>query len=388
MKISKTVWRWFWIALGVRVFATILIHLYSLSLGYGGFYPLASGADDGTYWHISNTLYAGLPAPYTESYYGHILYFYFRLIGGPDLLLGKLLNALAGAFTVAIGVRLCEELGRGRASKQLQKRAAGWAGALLCFYPSLLWYSTQLVKDPMLVMLGMGALLYLVRMFKSVSPASVVGWALCVAGLFLFRPYASLAIFFSLFVWVMRFNRRLILPSIVLIAVLPWLAGRGLFGIQYIAPLLDAERIMTMRQDIYSAGGSSAGITLNYSNPVAFAATYSYSFATAMFGPFPWQIRAMGQAVALPEAVVIWTLFPIWWAGARSSLRRAERGPLTRAERQASRDLLLMILCLVLCGMIAIFSDNIGANTRLRLLPWSAFLVFASLRLACKRWKF
>jgi len=291
---------------------------------------------------------------------------------------------------VAFGVRIVEELSRGRMSKRLAKRSANIGGALLCFYPSLLWYSTQLVKDPILVMLGMGALLFQIQFLKRAKPETIGAWVMCMGALFFFRPYAALAIFVSLLAWVMRFKRRFILPALVLVALLPRAVGKGFFGIGFIAPLLDTEKLSSFRADQYSTGGSSTGITINYSNPVYFAATYSYSYATAMFGPLPWQVKGVAPLVALPEAMFVWSLFLLWLAGTKRTLfrsRRERRGHLTRAEREARRELLLMLFCLILIGMIAIFSDNIGANTRLRLLPWSAFLLFAAPRLARKKWK-
>lgn len=390
LPISKAVWRWFWISLGVRVIAAILIHLYSLTLGFGGYYPLLSGADDWNYFNLASRVHDGLPIGYVDSSYPYILAAFFHLVGGPDLLVGKLFNVLAGAITVALGVRIVDELSRGRMSKRLAKRSANIGGALLCFYPSLLWYSTQLVKDPLLVMLGMGAILFQIQFLKRAKPETIFAWVLCMVGLFSLRPYAALAIFISLLAWVMRFKRRLILPALVLIALVPRAVGKGFFGVGVVAPFLDAEKVSSFRAEGYSVGGSAVGITINYSNPVLFAVTYSYSYATAMFGPLPWQIKGAAPLVALPEAIGMWTLFSLWLGGTKRALfrsRREKRGHLTRAEREVRRELLLMLFCLILIGIIAIFSDNIGANTRLRLLPWSAFLLFAAPRLARKKWK-
>jgi len=120
----------------------------------------------------------------------------------------------------------------------------------------------------------------------------------------------------------------------------------------------------------YSIGGSAAGIEIDFSHPLAFLTSYGYSFATAMFGPFPWQLASAVQWIALPEALGLWLLSPIWvW------------GIITLIRGRLGEDGLLLLFSLVLIGAVALFSDNIGANTRRRLLPWGAFLLFAASRM-------
>ena len=374
--LSRAALQWFLTALGVRLVACILIHFYSLALGYGGFYPLASGADDVTYWDLTQRIYAGMDVPFIANDYPYVLARFYHLVGGPDLFVGKLLNVFAGALTVWFGVLLVQELTRRGYSSKARKRAVRWAGILLTFYPSLLWYSTQLVKDPLLVLAGMAALYFQVCLLRRFRPALVVGWLISFAGLFPFRPYAAAALAISILIYMLRFKPKWLVPAFVTVAVLPYLLGKGWFGLASIQNVAtSADTIAQFRQSSYSIGGSSAGITINYSNPILFLLTYSYSFATAMFGPFPWQIKAVGQAVALPEAMGMWALFPVWWRGVRNLRRRVK--PRTPARREVA----LLLFSLVLIGIIAVFSDNIGANTRLRLLPWSAFLLYASLKM-------
>ncbi len=374
-RVSRAALQWFLLALVVRLVACVLIHLYSLALGYGGFYPIASGADDVSYFELTQRIYNGQDVPFISNDYPYVLALFYRFAGGPDLLVGQLLNVLAGAITVGFGVLLVQELTR-KVAVQERKRAVRLAGLLLTFYPSLLWYSTQLVKDPLLVMFGMAALYFQVRLLRRFHPGMALGWLISFAGLFPFRAYAAAALAFSLLIYILRFKPKLLVPAFVALAVFPYLLGKGWFGLSLLQGVaVNADTVAQFRQSAYSVGGSSAGITINYSNPVSFLLTYSYSFATAMFGPFPWQIKAMGQAIALPEAMGMWLLFPLWLRGVRDLRRRV------KPREEARREVALLIFSLVLIGVIAIFSDNIGANTRLRLLPWGAFLLYASLKM-------
>lgn len=387
VRLPRAATYWTLVALLVRFVGAILIHLYSLAMGYGGFYPLASGADDSTYWPASIDIYNGVGAGYSLNVYPSVLAGYFHLIGGPDLLLGKMLNVVAGALTVGVGVLIVQELTRGRAPEAERRRAAKWAGALLTFYPSLLWYSTQLVKDPILILGVMTALYCQLLFLKRAHLWPIALWVLSLAMAFLFRPYAVAAVAVGLGLFVLRFNRKWLVPVLLVMALVPYGLGMGLFGFNYVQPMIDTERLATVRQQAYAIGGSAAGITVDYSNPFKFVTTFSYSLATAMFGPFPWQIKAMGQAVALPEAIGMWFLIPLWFASLRDLIRSKRSIKRTVRDKNDTRDATLFLFSLVLIGLVSLFSDNIGANTRLRLLPWSAFLLFASIRLAHKKRK-
>jgi hypothetical protein len=369
ISLSRVALLWFTIALIIRLVAAVALHLYSLSHGFEGLFPLASGSDDITYWNVALALYAGQDVADIPNVYPRVLAGFFRLVG-PSLILGKLLNVVAGAVTVYLGVLLVKELEKGQPTGRPSNRAAHWAGFFLTFYPSLLFYSTQLVKDPILVMLGLWALYLGIRFFRHPRLGYAGLWAGAFGGLFLFRFYAALALAISVFIYTLRYRKKWLIPSFVLAGAIPYALGWGVFAWAFLGPRLSLEYLTFFRTTSYSIGGSAAGIEINTSNPITFITSYSYSFATAMFGPFPWQVRSAVQLVALPEAALMWLLFPRW---VRSAFRLFRRR-IGEAE-------LVMIFSLVLIAAVALFSDNIGANTRLRLLPWSAFLLYVSLRM-------
>lgn len=373
LRLSRAALQWGLIALAVRLVAALAIHAYSLAAGFGGFYPLESGHDDGFYFGAATLLWQGQDAGTLPSAYPAVLALLFKFTGGPDLLVGKLLNVFAGALTVYLGVLVVRALCRGRFVGRRRRRAMNWAGGLLTFYPSLLWYSTQLVKDPLLLLFAMWALYLTIRFLRRPQLFFALLWLAALVGMFAFRAYAALALMMALLLYVLRFRRIWIAPALLLAAVVPYAMGLGFFAWNFIQPWTDAEKLESFRQGVYSTGGSAAGVQISYANPAAFLATYAYSFATAMFGPFPWQISGAGQAIALLETVMIWPLIPTWLRG----VRRLFRG---RAKRRRF-EVVLLIFSVVLLAMIALFSDNIGANTRLRLLPWCAFFLYASLYL-------
>ncbi len=381
--VSRAALNWFCFALAVRVLAMLAIHIFSLNHGFGGFYPLASGHDDGFYFGAAADAARGADVGVLPSFYPRALGFLFYLTG-PDLIVGKMLNVVAGALSVAVGVLLARDLAReeavldGESEPETQaagERAAHLAGFALCFYPSLLWYSTQLVKDPILVFFGLWALLLAIRTLRRPQFFPVLLLLGAIYGLFIFRTYAALALIFAILLFTLRFRRQWLLPMVLAAALGPLAIGQGVFGWNQIQPWLDAERLESFREVVYSTGGSAANVQVDYSNPLRFLLTYPYSFATAMFGPFLWQWRGGASLAAVPEVLVIWPLIPLWLSGWREIARgRKGRAPGGYAA-------LLLLFSVILVGAVALFSDNIGANTRLRLLPWSAFLIFAAVRL-------
>ncbi len=228
---------------------------------------------------------------------------------------------------------------------------------------------------------GLWGLYVSILVLRRKRPALWVWWLVSVYAIYLFRSYAAIVLGLTMLIYLAigwrasRLRKGLIIGGIlVFAAVVPFLLGKGLFASGQFIRLFSPDELLSFRRIAYSSGGSSASITLDFHSPISFVLTYGYSLLTVMIGPFPWQVHAMVQAVALPEAVFVWFLFPLW-----------VRGLWDVIKRRGGEERFLVIFATALCGAIALFSDNIGANTRLRLLPWCAFFVYAALRLAQER---
>lgn len=380
--ISRVAAMWFAASMGLQLLLMMAIHIFSLNHGFGGFYPLASGHDDHFYFDVASEFASGIDTGALPSLYPKVLGFFFYLTG-PDLILGKMLNVLAASLAVAVGVLLARDLAResltlrGASPEEAISagdRAGHLAGFFITFYPSQFFYSTQLVKDPILVFLGLWCLLLAVRFLRGNWTSGILG-IVALFGLFLFRSYAAMALGVAVVLFAVRYRPQWLPILLVLAGIGPLAIGQGLFGWSQIEPWLDTQRLEGFREVVYSQGGSAAEIHVDYSNPIAFALTYPYSFATVMFGPFPWQLRSAGQAVALVEALVMWALMGVWFKEF-FAIGLGRRG--VKANGHVA---LVMLFSVLLVGAVALFSDNIGANTRLRLLPWNAFFVVAAVHL-------
>ncbi|WP_460380434.1 hypothetical protein [Thermus antranikianii] len=360
---------WLLIAFEVRLVTLLASHLYSVSAGFGGFYPLASGADDRFYYAAALSMIYGERVGALPNVYPIFLAWVFYIFG-PSLLLGKLINAFLGALGVAFGVLLVERLCPWPGHAWSLRRPAHLAGIFLSFYPSAVFYSTQLLKDGAIWALGLALLYWGIVFLQKPSARWLLVVAVASSLLWFLRPYTVIAFWIALVLplAVLRHPRLLIGFVVVAIAV-PWAMGFGPLGLGYLGPLLNPERLSQFREQVYGVGGSSLGLVLDPARPLAFALGWMYSFVTVLLGPFPWQINSLLEAVALGEALVMWLLAIFWLPGVMRLLSRPSLAEIP------------LFFGLVLAGGVALFSDNIGANTRLRLLIWASLMVYAALRI-------
>lgn len=360
---------------------TVVLHFYSVASGYEGFYPFASGHDDRFYWSVATHLFEHNEQLESPNAYPYLLGILFR-IAGPDLLISKLLNAFFGALTVYVAVLLALEVSLGtRVPRFSLRHPANLTGVVLAVFPSHVFYSTQLLKDPILVFLGTVTLYSSIRLIARGKGFTV--YLLATGGLLALRPYAAIVAILSLLcfiVWRVRWaslGRKwtLVVVAVLVGAVAPYAVGLGPFALRYIVPLLDPEWLAQFRSEVYSTGGSSLGVKLDLRDPGGFILGYAYSFITALLGPLPWQVHSATALLALPEAVVFWVFVVPLVAGMRDLILR-------RSQVEARHFLLFFGIALT--AAVALFSDNVGANTRLRMLSWISLVVFGSTQLGRK----
>jgi hypothetical protein len=378
----KPALQWASIAFIVRLVLGLLIHNYSLQVGFQGFVPMSNYGDDILYWDLASQMLLGYDTGYTINLYPMFLAALFQ-VTGPSILVAKLVNMMFNVAAIFMTLMMVKEVGLASGLDRKQTRwAAHLTGALLAFYPSQIFYAVQMIKDPFLIFAGTINLYLAILLLrgKGNKTWNLVGWFLSMLGVVGFRPYTLIALIGSwliylLFVWKTKISRKIVVLVIVLlvIGVLPYFAGLGFFGFNYIGPWLDVEKVSEFRKSGYSTGGSAADITIDYSNPFTFIQTYGFSVLTAMFGPFPWQVKSPIQIIALPEAL---------FALAMSLLLLVPIGKASRKTTDSegrSVPSVLLIFSIFLVGLIGLFSDSIGGNTRLRILSWNIFFAYSAI---------
>jgi hypothetical protein len=368
----------------LRIVATLILHYYSIQIGREGYYPFSVGSDDRFHYGIATEVafrlresYFVEPQVFMGFYYPVFLGMFYA-VSGASLLAGQLLNAWLGALTV-IPVYLLTR----RLSNNCTK--ASLASLLVALYPSHIFNSTQLLKDSLVVLLGLIALYELVSLLQRFNVIGTARLLLWLIALVLLRGYVAyslvlvtaVSLLFSLHF--SRPRRAFYLIALVLVAGLTLSAmGRGFLGIRQIVAMLNPEFLSSFRETAYSIGGSSLGLRLDYSSPLTFLRGGSVSLMYLVLAPFPWQIRSLEWGLAGLEMLGWYAILPL-----------VLKGSVTAISKPLHRPVLLLALGLFIA--IALFSDNIGANTRLRMLPLICLMILAistSRPLRVMRYKF
>ncbi len=333
------------VALGTRVMCAGLI---MASLALSNRYLLFP--DERGYTQDARAALAGLP---NEFNYSTSLAWIFE-ITGPNTWLPRLLNVLAGVVLAVVVYDLVTFL--------KDRRAGKVAGYAIAVWPSLVLWSSLVLKDIALVLAFMAFLWFGVRTLRgdwwTVVPAAAA--ALVVEWL---RPWTFVMITIALVMvagvatWRARRTLRLAVPVLCLVLVVGLLGawrGHGLFGERFIDVALRLGVIHAHRAE--AAGGeTSFAEAPEAESDVIQGIPRGIFFNVA--GPFPWQLsEPLGRALLVVEIVVWYPALVLACVGL-ARLRRREL-----VERWG--------LVLLLIGgsiiVLSIYGGNAGTALRLR----------------------
>ncbi|MCP6726784.1 MAG: glycosyltransferase family 39 protein [Patescibacteria group bacterium] len=365
----------------VHLAATLFIH-------YAEFYPFGGGEGDQGSYHamavvisenfrqgdfslsgISETL--GLP------------HYYPVVVGGlyaiaiPDLLVGQLFNVWLVALSVLLVYFISLEIGA-------SPKWALFSGLLVGIYPSYLYFGSLLLREALVAVLSLFALLFILKLMKGFSFKYFLVFYVAAALLVHFRFYIGFVLILT-FILVWPFVERLNLKKkviygaliLVLLGFLPQFSGFGYYGSTIIPSFLNQEKITYMREIVYpysedatSGRGSTVVVRTGFENPPSFAKHYLISFLFVALGPLPWHIIHPRQLFVLLE-VIPWYVFSFFIVRGIVKLRYTWK-----------RILPLVLFSLGVFAVVSLFIDNFGIYTRLRIPAFIALLSVASLYLS------
>jgi 4-amino-4-deoxy-L-arabinose transferase-like glycosyltransferase len=363
-------------ALAVRFAVSIVVYQFGLVSVIGDEDASGWAAGIGIYqeWVRKGIGLFELPNALAGAFDGHHKGYYFLtgalffFSGTAARLPAAALNCLFGALTVVFAFRIARSL----FSSDVAVRVGWWT----CFFPSMIIWSSQTLKEPIVIMLETVALYGCVRL--KVSGFSLRHILLCAATIVLlipFRFYASYivgaAVVLAL-VLPQLTRRRFTIGSAVSVAglVVPILVLSGVLA-QHEAQFeqFDLNRIQKFRKDVAEGSGSGVESDYDLNTTSGLLAGTTVGGAHLMLAPFPWQLGVSLRAVlTLPELVVWWWLFFI---GVVPGLIYAIRNRFNDIQ-----PILFFILSLGL--LYSMMFGNVGLvfRQRAQLLPW--LLIFAA----------
>lgn len=372
----------FLIAFAIRVLGALAIYEIGLANIVGdedssGFFM---GRMYAGIWEAQGKTLLDLPALWAPAFEEHHRGYYY-LVGTLYFLTGvigrmspAILNSFFGALTVVFAYRIARSL--------FSNWSAVRVGWLVCFFPSMIIWSCQTLKEPVVILLETVALYSCLRLKQAGFDLKYI--LLCGVSIMLlypFRFYASLVAAVAVFLSMAlpEIGRRTasvkIAGFLIVLLVLPIAYSSGVIArSESQLEQFDLQRIQQFRTDIARGSGSGVENTYDLQTPGGFTVGTLVGAAHLLLAPFPWQIRGSLRAIfTIPELLVWWWLV---WVGLIPGINHVLRHRLIEA----------MPALVFIAGLGLLYSmmfGNVGLifRQRAQLLPWLLVFVVAGLEL-------
>lgn len=274
---------------------------------------------------------------------------------GRNMLAIQLMNSVLGAAT-AVVIFLC--------AQQVfhNFRVARLAGIAVAFYPSLVLWSAQGLKDGPIVFLLALAILCTLKLGEKLAIRYIVILAFSLMALLALRFYVLYMICVAIagaFVIGMQqvsatsFARQF--TAVILLGLaLTYVGVTRSASLDY-ERFGNLERIQRSRLDLARSAESGFGRDVDVSNTAGALSTIPMGVLYLLFAPFPWQITSLRQSITLPEMVIWWASFPLLvlglWFAIRYRLRMISP---------------ILIFTVMLTLAYSVFQGNVGTAYRQR----------------------
>jgi hypothetical protein len=280
---------------------------------------------------------------------------------GRNMLAVQFFNGVVGAATAPV-IFLC-------ARHIFQNlRVAKVAAFCVAFYPSLVLWSSQGLKDGPIVFLLAVAMLATLKLGERLSWRYIVVLVLAmftVLSLRFYVFYMVVAAVGGAFIVGMRpitsqsLGRQLVVVVAMGLA-LTYLGVLRTAGTQ-IESFGNLQAVQTSRADLARSASSGFGADVNVSTTAGALSAIPIGITYLLFAPFPWQVANLRQSITIPEMIVWWGSFPLLILGVWFTLRYRMRQALP-----------ILIFTTMLTLAYSIFQGNVGTAYRQR----SQILVF------------
>ncbi len=291
-------------------------------------------------------------------------------IVGRNMLAVQFVNAVFGAATAVLIAVTAHHVFR-------NVRVARVAGVAVAFYPSLVLWSAQGLKDgPIVFFLALSilatlklgeklSLKYIVILIASLlallSLRFYVFYMICVAiaGAFLVGTQTITA---------KSFGRQFV--AIVLVGMALTYVGVTRSASVQLEQYGSLESVNRSRTDAARSADSGFGKDVDVSSTEGALSTIPLGLIYLLFAPFPWQVVSLRQSITLPEMVVWWASFPLLilglWFAVRYRLRMMSP---------------IIIFTVMLSLAYSVFQGNVGTAYRQRAQLLVFYFIFVAVGL-------
>jgi hypothetical protein len=279
---------------------------------------------------------------------------------GVNMLAVQLVNAAIGAATAIVVYHAAQTL-------FANKRVSQFAAILVAFFPSLILWSSQALKDGLIIMALALAILATLRLMEKVTATYVVVLIGCLIALFSLRFYIfymmCAAVAGSFFLGMKSLSAQGFIQRFIAVGVIglafTWFGVLQSAGMQF-ERYANLKSIQNSRED-QAAAGSGFMKDVDVQTTEGALTVIPVGLLYLMFAPFPWQFTTLRQIITLPEMIIWWLAFPLLVLGLWYSVKHR--------LRQVSP---ILIFTSMLTLAYSLFQGNVGTAYRQR----SQLLVF------------
>ena len=350
--------------------AALLVRLIVASLIFANYSQEFFGGDAFTYDFLGQTqLQAWAGDSYAKVLLGNRMsgwgmqYFVGSVyaIVGRNMLATQFLNAVMGAVTAVVVFIAAQEV-------FTNIRVSKLAAAGIAFYPSLILWSAQGLKDGPIVFLLALAILATLKLGQNFTVKYVVVLICTLLVLLSLRFYVfymiATAVGGALVIGSRQFSAISFIRQfaiLVVLAVTLTYFGVPKFASEQYETFGNLEKVERSRKDMARRGESGYGEDSDVSTVDGAISNVPLGMVYLMFAPFPWQLTSLRQAITIPEMIVWWASFPMMMLGMWFSMRY-------RLRMIAP----ILIFTTLLSLAYSVFQGNVGTAYRQR----SQLLVF------------
>ena len=240
-------------------------------------------------------------------------------------------------------------------------QVAKFAGIMTAFFPAFVIWSSQLMKDGLIIFLLVVVMIAVLKLQEKFSVGSLMVLIFSMFGILSLRFYifymVGIAVVGS-FVIGLSNNPGAIFRRTAILLILG--VGLTYMGVIRTASIEfeqfgSLERVQRSRLDLQQSSESGFGADLDVSTTEGAISALPVGFAYLMFAPFPWQAANIRQAIALPETLLWWCMFPLMFFGIVYTIRHR--------LREAFPALLFSLMLTI---AYSIFQGNVGTAYRQR----------------------
>ena len=272
----------------------------------------------------------------------------------------QLMNAGVGASTAIVIYYVAQSLFN-------NTRVSRVAAVLVAFFPSLILWSSQGLKDGLIILALSLGILATLRLMDKITIGYVLVLGICLLALLSLRFYIFYmmvaAVAGSFFLGMKTVSAQGFIQRFIAVAVIglafTWFGVLRDAGSQ-LERYGNLQAIQRSREDQANAG-SGFGKDVDVGTTEGALTAIPIGLVYLLFAPFPWDMATLRQSITLPEMVIWWSMFPLLVLGLWYALRH-------RLRHVAP----IVIFTTMLTLAYSLFQGNVGTAYRQR----SQLLIF------------